>query len=215
MADNKSVAVYGIKHLKMTPATADGTFPNYENAKFEVRFIGDSTMSFNDTEPSTTDIRVEDMKDPLLQIETDSGSRGFTLEVLDMSEDAYKYLMGFKTIADSEADNPNKGWTVETPDFKLGPQAVELETLAIDKFPAQKYQWAKMKVTVVRAGTIGRGGVPNFTLTFTQMANTDESGAELPGFRIKAITEAGGASPASVSALSSRTANKSTGGSGL
>ena len=208
---NKSVAVYGIKHLKMTPATADGTFPDFENAEFNMRFINDSSMSFNDTEPSTTDIRVEDLKEPLLQIETDSGSRGFTLEVLDMSEDAYKYLMGFKTIADSETDNPNKGWTVETPDFKLAPQAVELETQAIDNFPAQKYQWAKMKVTVVRAGTIGRGGVPNFSLTFTQMANTDESGNEIPGFRIRAITEPGGASPASVSTLSSRTAKQSSG----
>lgn len=214
MANNKSAAVYGIKHLKMTPATADGTYPDFENAEFNVRFIGDSTMSFNDSEPSTTDIRVEDMKEPLMQLETDSGSRGFTLDVLDMSEDAYKYLMGFKTIADSETDNPNKGWTVETPDFKLAPQAVELETLPIDKFPAQKYQWAKMKVSVVRAGTIGRGGVPNFTLTFTQTANTDESGNEIPGFRIKAIVEAGGASAASVSTLSSRTA-KSTGGSTL
>lgn len=214
MANNKSVAVYGIEHLKMTPATADGTFPNFESAEFDVRFISDSTMSFNDTEASTTPVPVEDMKEPLLQLETDSGSRGFTLESVDMSEDAYKYLMGFKTIPDSETDNPNKGWTVETPEFKLGPQAVELETLAIDKFPAQKYQWAKMKVTVVRAGTIGRGGVPNFTLTFTQIANTDESGVEIPGFRIKAIAENSEASPASANSLSSRTA-KSSGGSSL
>lgn len=189
MADNKSEAVYGIKHVKLAEATKDGTFPDFTTAQtFNVRFIAEGTLSFNDEAPETTPIQVEDMKSPLANIPSGLGSEGFTLETYDMSEDAYKYLKGYKTIPDSESDNPNKGWTVETPGYELPSQAVEIETEAIDKFPAKVYQWAKMKVTVVKAGTIGRSGFPNFTLTFAKEANLDENGAEIPGSRNKTIT---------------------------
>lgn len=202
--DNISKAVYGLKHMKMTNATSDGTYPNFTTAPvFNVRFISDGSFTFSDEAPETTDIVIEDSKKPLLSPETGLGSEGFTLETYDMSEDAYKYLKGYQTVAASESDNPNAGWTISTPGFTLPAQAVEIETEAIEQFPGKLYQWAKMKVTVVKAGSIGRGGLPNFTLTFTQLANTDANGNEISGDRNKEITPAPASAPTSYSSESS------------
>lgn len=183
----KDTAVYGIEHLKLAPAVESGenagTYPDFEtvSAKFMVRAIVKDSMQYNDSAPGTNDIEVEDLENIYASLPSDPGKKGFTLQTYDMGPIAYKYLLGYV-----EKD----GWTEETPGFKLGNQAVELKTKAIDGFPARLFQWARMKVVVTRSGTIGKSGFPNFNLEFQQLANLDKAGLEIAGARNKIYTPA-------------------------
>ena len=76
----------------------------------------------------------------------------------------------------------------ETPGFELPNQAVELKTKSLKGFPAKVFQWARMKMTVTRTGTIGKSGFPNFNLEFKQLANLNKDGKEISGARNKDYT---------------------------
>lgn len=191
MAENKSEAVYGVRHVKLAESLTTGLYPDFATAPiFNVRLIADGSFTFNDSAPSTTDVNVEDLSRPMTKLSTDGGVEGFTLETYDLSTDAFEYLKGYVAVPTSDADNTNKGWTVSTPGFILPAQAVQIETLPIDDFPAKIFEYAKMKVTVVKGGSVGKGGHPNFNLTFEQLANTNASGVEISGDRNKTIVVA-------------------------
>lgn len=178
-------AVYGIDYLKLASAIISGetagSYPDFEKIaeKFQVKAIVKDSMQYNDSAPSTNDIAVEDMDDYYASLPSEPGKKGFTLQTYDMGEAAYKYLLGY---------TKNGEWNEESVGYTLPHQAVELKTKEIDGFPARIFQWAKMKVTVTRAGTIGKSGFPNFNLEFQQFANLDKNGKEISGARNKIYT---------------------------
>lgn len=178
----EGTAVYGIEHLKLAQAIETGenagAYPVFETAaaKFSVVAITKDSFSFSDSAPGANDIEVEDMENYYARLPSDPGKKGFTLQTYDMGEDAYKYLLGY---------SKNGEWNEENPKFKLANQAVELKSKEIDNFPSKIFQWARMKVVVTKAGTIGKSGFPNFNLDCQQLANVDKEGKEISGARNK------------------------------
>ena len=144
---------------------------------FMVSTIAKDSFSYNDAAPSENNIEIEDSDAYFATIKTDNGTRGFTLQTYDMSKEAYAYLMGFEEGED--------GWQDEAIRFELPNQCVEIKTRALGGFPAKIYQYARMSVKVNRTGTIGKSGFPNFQLEFTKLANYNEAGEEISGFRWK------------------------------
>lgn len=178
-------AVYGIDYLKLAPAIESGenagSYPEFEtvSTKFNVKAIVKDSFQFNDSAPGTNDIEVEDMDEYYASLQSAPGQKGFTLQTYDMGSDAYKYLTGYAQ---------NDDWMEETPGFELPNQAVELKTKSLKGFPAKVFQWARMKMTVTRTGTIGKSGFPNFNLEFKQLANLNKDGKEISGARNKDYT---------------------------
>lgn len=178
-------AVYGIDYIKLANAIVSGenagAYPDFDTVadKFMVRAIVKDSMQYNDSAPGTNDIEVEDMDDYFASLPSEPGKKGFTLQTYDMGAGAYKYLLGY---------TKNGEWNEEAVGYKLPNLAVELKTKEIDGFPAFVFQWAKMKVTVTRSGTIGKSGFPNFNLEFQQLANLDKNGKEISGARNKIYT---------------------------
>ena len=174
--------VYGIEHVKLMAAKADGTYPDFDTLEdgFQIHAIVKDSASFNDTESSVENIEIEDSDLPFHTIETDKGSRGFTLQTYDMGADAYEYLLGFEK-------DPSTEWYEEQSNFVLPNQAVELLTKAYGVHKAVLYQWANMKCVVSRTGTLGKSGFPNFQLAFTQNVNRNSAGQEISGCRFKEV----------------------------
>lgn len=185
MSKNKSI--YGIASLKLT--VADGhTFPEFDAADgvFAMSAIVKDSFKFNDSAPGDTDIEVEDMQDAYLTLTNGVASKGFTVDTYDLSAEAYKYLMGWKNA--ESTDTENAGYETETPNFELPNQAVQLTTKSMGSIPAHIMEWANMKTTVVKAGTVGKNGLPNLTLTFKKQPIYDATtGVEKPGARRKEV----------------------------
>lgn len=141
---------------------------------FKVSAIVKDSFSYTDTAPTENNIEIEDSDDYFATIKTDGGTKGFTLQTYDMSEDAYQYLMGF---------TKNGIWNEEAVKFDIPNQCVELRTRPLDGFPAKVYQYARMSVRISRTGTIGKSGFPNFQLEFTKLGNYNAAGEEISGMR--------------------------------
>lgn len=174
-------SVYGIASLKLTSAVANA-FPTTW-AGFSLNAIVKDSFKPNDSAPSDTDIEVEDMETAFVTLPNSIGTKGFTVDTYDLSNEAYTYLMGW--AAAKESDTANAGWLIETPNYQLPNQAVQLTTKAYGDIPSWIFEWANMKVTVVQAGTIGKSGLPNLTLTFKKQPLFDASGLEIAGARKK------------------------------
>lgn len=177
-------AIYGIDHVKLMAAMESGAtagqYPDFDTlaSGFRINAIVKDSFSFSDTAPSTNDIEVEDMDAFYAQLQSDNGSETFTLQTYDMNKDAYEYLLGYTTSG---------AWNEETPGFKLGNQALEIKSKALDSFPARIFQWARLSCKVTKTGTLGKSGFPNFNLEFTKLANLDTTGAEISGARWKTV----------------------------
>jgi hypothetical protein len=175
-------ATYGLSSVKFQNAVANAFPSKWDDATVysAVALVKDQ-FNFNDAAPSETNIEVEDMDEYYATLESDKGSKGFTLQVYDLSEAAYTYLMGYKK-------NETTGFLEEVPGFKLENQAVQVITKNLgSEFKAKQYEWANMKTTVIHAGTIGKSGFPNLTITCTKQALLDASGTEIAGARWKFV----------------------------
>jgi hypothetical protein len=173
-------ADYGLASVKFQEAAANGFPASWDNAFSLVALVKDN-FNFNDAAPSESNIEVEDMDEYYATLESDKGSKGFTIQTYDMSEATYKYLCGYETSSD--------GWNTETPGFKLSNQAIQVITKTLgNEFKAKQFEWANMKVTVIKSGTLGKSGFPNFTITCTKQALLDSAGKELAGARWKFVS---------------------------
>lgn len=180
-------SIYGIASLKLTAANGN-SFPKFDAADgvFGINAIVKDSFKFNDSAPGDTDIEVEDSEEVYLSLTNGVATKGFTVDTYDLSADSYKYLMGWKTAGST--DTENAGFEVETPGYELPNQAVQLITKKIGTIPAFQLEWANMKTTVVQAGTIGKNGLPNLTLTFKKQPIYDATtAAEKPGARKKEL----------------------------
>lgn len=187
---NKSGA-WGIESVKFAPLvdspTADSTgakspFPTAWN-EFKLKAIVKDSLSFNDQAPSTNNIEVEDSDNYYAVLQSDAGSEGFTVQVYDMSKEAYMFFFGFKEVTTEGAD---KGYLVENPKFKLQNHAVQITTKATDEFPSHIFEWANMKLVVTKSGSVGKSGFPNINIECTKQAVFDVmTGDEMPSARHK------------------------------
>jgi hypothetical protein len=161
-----------------------GSFPT-EWKGFSIKAIVKDSLQFNDSAPSESNVEVEDMDEYFATLETDKGSKGFTVQTYDLSESAYTYLLKYEKAS----ENNTEGWISEQPGEKVGNQAVQITTKKLGtEFVSRIYQWANMKLAVTHSGTIGKSGFPNLNITFTKQANLDADGVEQSGARWRQVT---------------------------
>lgn len=166
--------VYGIESVKLADPVVGG-FPTAFNG-FAFKAIVKDSLQFNDQAAGTTDIEIEDSDDPYAVLESSAAQKGFTLQIYDLSEAAYAALLGY-TKASGEK------WNVEPATKQTLEKAVQIVTKAFGDFPSKTFEWARMRVDVTKAGTIGKSGFPNLTATFRQLVHTDASGNAVGGAR--------------------------------
>lgn len=150
------------------------------------------SVSFNDSAPSENDLYVEDADTIYATLRSDEGSKGFTLDTYDLSKEAYMALYGASEDGIGTASNGvyDEAWVVEPAKIPDLVKALQIMTRKFGDFPSKTFQWAKMKATVTKAGTIGKSGFPNLHLEFKQLANFDANGVAQPGHRWKLTTQA-------------------------
>lgn len=170
-------AAYGINSVKLAEPVA-GAFPTTfdGNGCLSFKAIVQDSVQFNDAAPGTNDINIEETDDIYARLNSDNGSKGFTMQTYDLSEENYKYLMGFTKDAST-------GWNNEPTERLKLVKAVQIITREFDDFPSKTFEWAKMDIQVTKAGTVGKSGFPNLTLTFLQLANYDAQGVVQSGHR--------------------------------
>lgn len=177
---NKSGA-WGVKSVKFaplvdSPKAETGAFPtNWD--EFPMTAIVKDSLSFNDSAPSQNNIEVEDGDNYYAVLDSDAGSEGFTIQTYDMSKEAAAFFFGYKE---------DGGYLVENPKFKIQNHAVQIVTRATSEFASHTFEWANMKMTITKSGTIGKSGFPNINIECVKQAVFDVvTGDELPSARWK------------------------------
>lgn len=168
-----------------------GSFPDFSESLaslYDMKMIVPDSFNMNQEDPEKLDVEWEEVEDIAMSIQTRKGTRSFTVSTNDMSEEAFKYFLGWQKP--TEGNDPNKDWEVEPVSFMLPPQAVELETKPVDKYPGIIRQWAKVEVVVKETGVVGKSGLSNLELTCTIMANFNKDNKQIPGSRRKQVVSA-------------------------
>lgn len=161
--------VYGIESITLAPTVAGG-FPTDWSTGFSFKAIVKDSVQFNDAAASTNDIEIEDSDSPYATLDSSIATKGFTVNTYDLSEEAYTGLMGYTKNSTSRY--------FEEP-VKLNPmfKAARIVSKAMGDFPSKTFEWANMRVTAVKSGTIGKSGFPNLTVTLLQQANAASDGS--------------------------------------
>ncbi len=176
-------AVYGISSVSLANPGANGAFPTTwtGDGAFSFKAIVKDSLSFNDSASGDNDIEVEDSDDIYASLQSGVDTRGFTMDTYDMSEEAYLALLQYTKPTQDNTD----GWVYAPVSTSELIKAVQIVTKAFDDFPAKTFEWAKMKINVTRAGTIGKSGFPNFHLEFRELMNAGSDGTPVSGHRWK------------------------------
>lgn len=170
---------YGINTVSLANPVTGGYPDTWEgDGAFSFKAIVRDSVSFNDAAPSKNDIYTEDSDAIYASLKSDEGSKGFVLDTYDLSAEAYKALQGFSETTDGDST-----WYTEPTTNEPLIKAVQIITRKLDDFPSKTFQWAKMEISVTKAGTIGKSGFPNFHLEFKQLANIDNDGKAVSGHR--------------------------------
>jgi hypothetical protein len=174
---NEANVDYGIEKIEMMPATADGSFPDFETAtnKATIRLIVADSLSRDKEDDQETEIEVEDMDEVFLRLPGKKGKRTITFQIYDTSAQQYSYFLGYTKGTGDEM--------VETPGFVLQKQAMRLTTKAVDKYPAKVHTWAKVDVKVKETGNISKNGLPNLQFDITIVSNLGTDSKELPNHK--------------------------------
>lgn len=173
MAKTGKDGVYGIDEFAIATPVENGAYPT--SFPFKFKAIVQGSLSFNDNAASTTDVEIEDSEDPYAVLTSSAATKGFVVQTYDMSPETYKELLGFTST--------DQKWNNEQPTEKQVFKAVQIKTKVLDDIPAKVFQWAKMKLTVTRSGSIGKTGLPNLNIEFRQMAVMNASGEKVSGHR--------------------------------
>lgn len=182
---NKSGA-WGVESVKFaplvdSPTSSKSPFPTTWT-EFAMKAIVKDSLQFNDNAPSTNNIEIEDSDNYYATLQSDAGTEGFTIQTYDLSDAAAQFFLGYTKTSD--------GYVVETPKFKLQNHAVQITTKATDEFPQKTFEWANMKITVTKSGTIGKSGFPNINIECLKQAVFDDEGNELGSARWKTAATA-------------------------
>lgn len=180
MAKNSA---YGVQTVKLAPPVPGGFPASFDGDNcFSFKAIVMDSLQLNDVAPNQTDINVEETEDIYTTVNSDNGTKGFTMQTYDLSKEAFSYLMGYTH------DNAT-GWNTEPVKKNVLRKAVEIVTRDIDDIPSMTFQWANMDIIVTKAGNIAKSGLPNLSLTFKQLANIDASGKPQSGARNAVTSE--------------------------
>ncbi|SEA80416.1 hypothetical protein SAMN04487851_11491 [Prevotella sp. tc2-28] len=176
-------AVFGVSGVTLANPGVNGAFPtSWDGADaFSFKAIVKDSLSFNDSAAGDNDIEVEDSDDIYASLQNGVDTRGFTMDTYDLSEEAYIALLQYTKPTEGNTD----GWVYAPVNSSELIKAVQIITKKLDDFPAKTFQWAKMKINVTRAGTIGKSGFPNFHLEFREQMNADQDGKPISGHRWK------------------------------
>lgn len=175
---------YGINEVTLAPPVAGGYPTSWKGTgAFTFKAIVRDSVSFNDAAPSENDLYVEEIDDIYATLKSDEGSKGFTLDTYDLSEESYAALLNFSTDVSGAGTTSELTWHTEPTKQDFLIKAVQIITRELDDFPSKTFQWAKMKISVSKAGTIGKSGFPNFHLEFKQLANVAANGETVSGHR--------------------------------
>lgn len=164
--------VYGIESVKLADPVVGGFPAKFSGFSFNA--IVKDSLQFNDQAASTTDVEIEDSEDPYAVLQSSAAQKGFTLQIYDLSPEAFAYLYGY---------TKSGVWNMEPAREVEKEKAVEIVSKAFSDFPSKTFQWARMKLTITKAGTIGKSGFPNLTVTFRQLLHTDADGKPVSGAR--------------------------------
>jgi hypothetical protein len=177
--------VFGIKQVKLAPATTDGTFPDFDDDGHLIPMIVVDSFTQDKEDDQTTDQFWEDFDDVGLVLPGQKGKRTVTFQSNDLSHAQFAYLMG---ETEGVAETPDAGFYLEGVGYELPTQGMQIITREIDIYPAKQIEYARLKVEVKESGTLGKNGLPNLTLTCTKLANMNSSGIEIPGKRWKSLS---------------------------
>ena len=173
-------AAYGISNVTIDACGANGAYPTFLGASaFSFKAIVKDSVQFNDAAASDNDIEIEDSDDMYASLPGSAATRGFTMDTYDMGKEAYEALMQYTTNGDWEEAPAKVNDLIK---------AVQIITKEFDDFPSKTFQWAKMKIKVTRAGTIGKSGFPNLHLEFRELMNANAAGQPISGHRWKLTT---------------------------
>lgn len=178
-------AAYGISTVKLAAPVAGGFPASFDGSSaFVFKAIVKDSVKFNDQAPSDNDIEIEEDDNIYATLESSKGSKGFTMDTYDLSKEAYATLLNYTYDAST-------GWNTEPGISNKLIKAVQIVTRDFDEFPSKTFEWARMAITVTKAGTIGKSGFPNLSLTFKQLSNMDTSGKVVSGARWKLTADKG------------------------
>lgn len=183
---NKSGA-WGVESLCFAPLVSikDSTTSPFPSdaaySEFKMSAIVKDSLQFNDSAPSTNNIEIEDSDTYYATLQSDAGTEGFTVDTYDLSAEAAKFFLGY---------TEEGGYVVENPNFKLQNHAVRIKTKKTDEFDAHIFEWANMKITVTKSGTIGKSGFPNLHIELLKQAVFAPDGTALAAARMKIDTTA-------------------------
>jgi hypothetical protein len=174
---------FGIKSLKLAPAMSDGTFPDFATNGILIPMIVIDSFTYDKEDDQTTDLQCEDFDDVFLTLPGQKGKRTLTVQTYDLDHDIMAYLTGETEVTTGTGED-QVTWRMEGVGFDLPSQGMQIITRAIDTYPAKRIEYAKLRVEVKEAGTLGKNGLPNLTLTCTKLANMNTLGVEVSGKRI-------------------------------
>lgn len=177
---------YGITSVTLAEPGSNGAYPSSwtGTGTFGFKAIVKDSLQFNDSPSSDTDIEVEDSDDMYASLRGSEATKGFTMDTYDLGADAYQALLQFTEATEGTGADAVTWYAAPVTTTDLI-KAVQIVTRAFDDFPSKTFQWARMKIKVTRAGTIGKGGFPNFHLEFRELQNNNSSGVAISGHRWK------------------------------
>ncbi len=165
--------VFGIKSFSFAACEANGGYPSsFPNS---LKAIVTGSLTFNDAAASTSDVEIEDSEDPYAVLTTSAATKGFTVQTYDLSKENFEALLGYVAGEDK--------WENEAPTENECYKAIQIVTKDLDDIPSRTFQWAKMKLTITRSGSIGKSGLPNLNIECRQMGVFDAQGEKVSGHR--------------------------------
>lgn len=174
-------AAFGISSVTLQACGENGAYPTFSGTgAFSFKAIVKDSLQFNDSASSDNDIEIEDSDDIYATLQSSAATKGFTMDTYDMGKEAYEALMQYESDAE--------GWENAPAQVDDLIKAVQIVTKAFDDFPSKTFQWAKMKIKVTRAGTLGKSGFPNLHLEFRELMNANADGTAISGHRWKTNT---------------------------
>lgn len=170
--------VYGLESFSFADCVENGGYPTTWSDK--IKAVVSGSLTFNDQAAQTSDVEIEDSDEPYATLKTSAATKGFTLQTYDLSEEIFTKLLNYTK---DEGTGGKNAWYNELPQEIEVHKAVQIVTKKLDDIPSKTFQWAKMKLTITRSGSIGKGGLPNLNIEFRQMAVFDAKGDPKSGHR--------------------------------
>jgi len=179
---------WGIESVKFAPLAQSGAFPDFSAAEtVTADMIEMDTFTHEEAENGTTEIQWEDM-DVTLTLPGSPGKKSITFTSNNTSMEVLKFFKMYK-----EGTGTNSGYIVNDPKSNDSQTlAMQYVTRAIDNYPALRYEFTPVLVTVKKSGNTSKNGLPGLTFTCVFQPNFDSNGNAIENMRMQEITSSEG-----------------------